>query len=61
MLNKRKKKLMINKYSGKILEPIYSGMRAIPYCKFQRHQLRLRMIQESRFISKFYLINFVWE
>ena len=56
-----KKFLMVNKHSGWIMELIYSGVTAIPYCKFQHHQLLLKMIRENRFFSKFYLINFVWE
>jgi len=42
------------------MELIYSGVTPIDYCKFQQHQLQLRMIQESRFTYKSYLINFAW-
>ena len=35
---------MIIKQSGKIMELIYSGATPIDYCKFQQHQLQLRMM-----------------
>ena len=52
---------MINKHYGETMEPIYSGVSAIFYCKSQHQQLPLKMIWENRFISKFYLINSVLE
>jgi len=52
---------MINKYYGKIMELIYSGITPSQYCKFQHHQLRLKTVNESKFTFKFYLTNFVWE
>jgi len=35
---------MVIKQSGKIMELIYNGIIPIDYCKFQQHQLQLRMM-----------------
>ena len=43
------------------MELIYNGQTSTQCCKSHHRQLRLRTMQENKFIFRSYLTNFVWE